>query len=73
MSVNDFMGSKPKESEIQFTQSNMQAPPSAGDFSTLQNFFQTSNPSTIQNMTINQPSQMSGISMGNSSIGQAPN
>ena len=73
LNVNDFMATKPKESEVQINQSNIQAPPSAGDFSTLQNFFQTSNPSTLQGMSMNQPS---GISMGGSSIGapgQVPN
>ena len=54
---------------MQLPPSNIQPPPNANDFSTLQNFFQTSNPSAIQGMTMNQPSQMSGISMGTSAIG----
>lgn len=57
MSLNDFNMSKPAV-----------PPPSADDFSTMQNLFQTSNPSTIQGMSFNQPTQPiqpSGISMGN--------
>ena len=41
----------------------------------MQNLFQTGNPSAIQSMQANQPSQMSGMSMGSSigAPGQSPN
>ena len=75
MSANDFMSSKPKEQEIVFPSSNIQPPPSASDFSTMQNLFQTSNPSTIQGMTQPQTSMMAPSSMGSAigAPGTAPN
>ena len=58
-----------------YNMSKPAVPPSADDFSTMQNLFQTSNPSAIQGMSFNQPAQSSGISMGNSvgAPSQGPN